>query len=153
MGTDLKDLKDEFRMFFADGTQLQELYMTPQMMTPEMWDALAEAANWSRANADVLVDTHWIGGDVDRGEVYGYASWSPRKGIVALRNPSSKPASFALDLATALELPAGAPRQYSLKSPWKEDAARPAIAVSAGQGHRFELKPFEVLVLEATPGK
>ena len=71
-------------MFFADGTQLQELYITPAMLTPKMWDALAEAANWSRANADVLVDTHWIGGDPNRGEVYGYASWSPRKGIVAL---------------------------------------------------------------------
>jgi len=44
MTNDLKDLKDEFRMFFADGAQLQELYMTPQMMTPAMWDVLAEAA-------------------------------------------------------------------------------------------------------------
>ena len=151
MGNDLQELKDEFRMFFADGTQVQELYMTPTMMTPKMWDALAEAAKWSRANADVLVDTHWIGGDVDRGEVYGYASWSPRKGIVALRNPNSKSASYVLDLAAALELPA--PHDYSLKSPWKEDADRPAIVVPASQRHRFELKPFEVLVLEATPGQ
>jgi hypothetical protein len=49
-GKDSKDLTDEFRMFFGDGTQLQELYMTPQMMTPAMWDALAEAAIWSRRN-------------------------------------------------------------------------------------------------------
>jgi len=151
MGNDLQELKDEFRMFFADGTQVQELYMTPTMMTPKMWDALAEAAKWSRANANVLVDTHWIGGDVDRGQVYGYASWSPRKGVIALRNPSRKPASFVLDLAAALELPA--PRDYVLKSPWKEDADRPAIVVPAGQRHRFELKPFEVLVLEATSGE
>ena len=148
MGNDLKELKDEFRMFFADGTQVQELYMTPAMMTPPMWDALAEAARWSRANADVLVNTHWIGGDPDRGEVYGYASWSGRMAIVALRNPSSKPASYVLDLAAALELPT--PRNYRLKSPWKEDADRPAIAIPAGQRRRFELKPFEVLVLEAT---
>ena len=133
MGNDLKELKDEFRMFFADGTQLQELYMTPAMMTPEMWDALAEAAKWSRANADVLVDTHWIGGDADRGEVYGYASWSPRKGIVALRNPSSKPASYVLDLAAALELP-DRPATTRLKSPWKEDADRPAIAFRPASG-------------------
>ena len=151
MGNDLKDLVDEFRMFFGDGTQFQELYMTPQMMTPTMWDALAEAANWSRANADVLVDTHWIGGDAGKSEPYGYASWSPRKGIVALRNPSRKPASFALELAAALELPA--PADYPLKSPWQEDADRAAIPLSAGQRHRFELKPFEVLVLEATPGE
>jgi hypothetical protein len=150
VGNDLQELKDEFRMFFADGTQLQELYMTPAMMTPKMWDALAEAAKWSRANADVLVDTHWIGGNPDRGQVYGYASWSPRKGIVALRNPSRKPASYVLDLAATLELPAA--RDYRLESPWKEDAERPALTIPAGQPHRFELKPFEVLVLEAIPG-
>ncbi len=34
-GNDVKDVVDEFRMFFGDGTQLQELYMTPQMMTPD----------------------------------------------------------------------------------------------------------------------
>ena len=50
MGDDLKDIQDELRMFFGCGTQLQELYMTPQLMTPEMWDALAEAAKWSRNN-------------------------------------------------------------------------------------------------------
>jgi hypothetical protein len=151
LGNDLKELKDEFRMFFADGTQLQELYMTPSMMTPEMLDALAEAANWSRANADVLVDTHWIGGDPNRGEVYGYASWSPRKAIVALRNPTSKPARYTLDLAAALELPA--PHDYRLKSPWKGDANRPSILIPVGQPHRFDLKPFEVLVLEARNDK
>ncbi len=108
MGNDLKDLKDEFRMFFGCGTQLQELYMTPQMMTPEMWDALAEAAKWSRDNADVLVDTHWIGGDAAKGEPYGYASWSARKGILCVRNPSSRPKNLTLKLAEAFELPRGA---------------------------------------------
>jgi len=109
-GSDAKDLVDEFRMFFGDGTQLQELYMTPSMMTPALWDALAEAAIWSRANADVLVDTHWIGGDAGKSEPYGYASWSPRKGILCVRNPSREPRTFTLTLAGAFELPPGAPR-------------------------------------------
>ena len=30
--------------------------MTPQIMTPKLWDALAEAARWSRDNANVLVE-------------------------------------------------------------------------------------------------
>ena len=149
MTNELKDLKDEFRIFFASGTQLQELYVTPQMMTPEMWDALAEAAKWSRANADVLVDTHIIGGSVVKGRVYGYASWSPRKGIVALRNPSGRAASFVLDLQDAWELPPAAPREYLLKSPWKEDSVWGPKRVSADRGLRIELQPFEVLVLES----
>jgi hypothetical protein len=150
-GSDVKDLVDEFRMFFGDGTQLQELYLTPQMMTPALWDALAEAALWSRANADALVDTHWIGGDAGRSEPYGYASWSPRKGILCLRNPCREPRTLTLKLAEAFELPCGAPSQYGLKSPWKADAAVPAERVAAASPYRVELRPFEARVLEATP--
>ena len=134
MGNDLKDVVDEFRMFFGSGTQLQELYMTPQMMTPAMWDALAEAAAWSRNNADVLVDTHWIGGDAAKGEPYGYASWSPRKGILCVRNPSRQPKTLTLKLADAFELAPGRPRQYTLKSPWKADANLPARTRRCGGG-------------------
>jgi hypothetical protein len=138
-------------MFFGDGTQLQELYMTPQMMTPKLWDALAEAARWSRDNADVLVDAHWIGGDAGKSEPYGYASWSPRKGILCVRNPSKQPKVLVLKLADAFELPPHAPRRYTLKSPWKADANSAAHAVAADSEYRIKLQPFEVSVLEATP--
>jgi len=103
--TDVKEWSDEVRSFFGSGTQLQELYISPGLLTPEMWDVLAEAACWGRENADVLVDVHWIGGDPQKGEAYGYAAWAPRRGVVTLRNPSAKPATFSLELAAALELP------------------------------------------------
>jgi hypothetical protein len=151
MANDLKDVVDEFRMFFGCGTQLQELYVTPQMMTPPMWDALAEAAAWSRTSADVLVDTHWIGGDAGKGEPYGYASWSPRKGILCLRNPNREPKMLSFKLVEAFELPSDAPRRYTLKSPWKADAGLPAQSLAAEADYRVELQPFEVRVLEALP--
>ncbi len=158
-------LGDDIRAFFAGGTDCQELYITPSLMRPQDWDALAEAAKWSRSNADVLVDTHWIGGDPAKGEIYGWASWSKRKGILALRNPLDKPGTITLNIGKAFELPApvlpaqetqvqvpkGAARRYSLKSPWKKDLNKPAIVLIAGGEHTFELKPFEVLVFDATP--
>jgi hypothetical protein len=121
------------------------------MMTPAMWDALAEAATWSRQNADVLVDAHWIGGDPGKAEPYGYASWSPRKGILALRNPGPQPARLTIDLQSALELPPGAPHRYVLRSPWKESASRGEIVLQSDTPHAFELAPWESLVLEAEP--
>jgi len=144
-------LADDIRAFFAGGTDCQELYITPSLMRPQDWDALAEAAQWSRSNADVLVDTHWIGGDPAKGQVYGWASWSKRKGILALRNPHDKPGSITLNIGKAFELPKGAIQKYSLKSPWKEDVNKSAVVLSAGEKHTFELKPFEVLVFDATP--
>ena len=151
MANDLGDIVDEIRMLFGSGTQLQELYVTPSMMTPPMWDALAEAAAWSRRNADVLVDVHWIGGDPGNGQVYGYASWSPDKGILVLRNPSETKASFDVDIKEAFELPAGAAQRYRLMNPWTDRTLD--IVMQAGQKHTFALEPFEALVLEALPVK
>lgn len=147
------DLVDEIHTYFGAGTHLQELYITAEMMTDEAWDALAETVTWSHANADVLVDTHWVGGNPGEGQVYGWASWSPRKGILVLRNPDDKAQSVTLDVGQVFELPEGAPQTYTLKSPWKSDADDPTVEVTAGTGHTFELKPFEVVVLDAQPGK
>ncbi len=144
-------LVGDIRAFFASGTNCQELYLTPSLLDAQAWDALAEAATWSRGNADVLVDTHWIGGDPIKGDVYGWASWSKRKGIIGLRNPSDKLGRIAIDVGKAFELPQGAAPKYSLKSPWKSDAAAPTIELTAGEEHTFDLKPFEVLVFDATP--
>jgi hypothetical protein len=148
---DTDRLVEDIRSFFASGTNCQELYLTPSLLDARTWDALAEAALWSRANADVLVDTHWIGGDPAQGELYGWASWSQRKGILALRNPKDAPGEIAIDIGKAFELPPSAARKYALKSPWKDDSATEPIALSAGEEHRFALKPFEVLVFDATP--
>jgi hypothetical protein len=146
-----RDFKNEVRDYFGTGTQLQEMYITPSLLSQDDWDNLAEAAKWSRENADILVDTHWIGGDPGQLEAYGWASWSPRKGILVLRNPSDKPQGIDLDVSKAFGLPLGGPRSFRLHSPWKEDRLLPTVTVQAGQLHRFELKAFDVLVLEATP--
>jgi hypothetical protein len=147
------DFTDEIHDYFGNGTQLQEMYITPALLQPADWDHLAEAAKWSAENASVLVDTHWIGGDPAELEIYGWASWSPAKAILVLRNPSDHEQSIDVDIARALELPRGAAQGYAARSPWKDDAANSAspIVLAAGQPHRFTLAPFQVLVLEAIP--
>ncbi len=145
------DVTDEIRSYFGTGTQLQEMYVTPSLLTRANWDTLAEAANWSRRNAETLVDTHWIGGDPRQLEVYGHAAWSARRGILSLRNPSDKPQSIAIDVGRAFELPEGAAQSYTATSPWDADRARASIALQAGREHTFELRPFEVLTLDADP--
>ena len=78
-------------------------------------------ARGSRANADVLADTHSIGGGPAKGEAYGWASWSKRKGILAIRNPDDQPAKLALDLGKAFELPADSTRRKSRRG-WRSRA-------------------------------
>jgi hypothetical protein len=145
------DFRNEARSYFGTGTQLQEMYITPSLLSEQNWDDLAEAAKWSRANADVLKDSHWVGGDPAWLEAYGWASWTPKKGILVLRNPSNHEQVIRLRLADALELPPDAATAYSARSPWKEDAARPAIVLQAQEVHDFHLAAFEVLTLDILP--
>jgi hypothetical protein len=151
--TENGDFRDEVTSFFGTGTQLQELYLTPRLLNQQNWDDLAESAKWSRANANVLVDTHWVGGDPGKNQVYGWASWSPRKGILVLRNPDDKPASLTADVSELFELPKGVAGTFRLQSPWKKDSEMSPIDLRAGRLHTFQLEPFQVLVMEtATAG-
>jgi hypothetical protein len=145
------DFANEVRSYVGSGTQLQEMYITPSLLSTENWDTLAEAAKWSRQNASVFKDSHWVGGDPAWLNVYGWASWTPKKSILVLRNPSDKAQSITVDLAKAFELPAGAARSYSARSPWKADERRVALSLSASAPHEFRLAPFEVMSLELQP--
>jgi hypothetical protein len=145
------DFRNEVRSYFGSGTQLQELYITPSLLSEANWDAVAEAAKWSRKNAETLKDTHWIGGDPRWLSVYGWAAWSPKKAILTLRNPSDKAQDFSIDIAQAFELPDGTSRRYVAHSPWAEDASQPVVELKAGDRHSFHLEPFQVLTLDALP--
>ena len=143
-------LKSEIRAFFGNGTQLQEMYITPALMSQDNWDTLAQAAKWSRENAGTLVDSHWVGGAPADGQVYGWAAWSPNKGILTLRNPTANPAEINIDPAKAFELPDGAAQSYAIVNPFKDQKIE-ATRLQAGQETTFKLNPFQVLVVEASP--
>jgi hypothetical protein len=151
LGAGMRDLVDDIHMAAASGTQLQEFFVTAAMMTPAAWDVAAEAIGWVQRNADVLADSHGIGGDPGKGEVYGFASWTPRMGILTLRNPTGRPTKFAVDLQQAFELPASAARRYVLRTPWKQFSPVAQYRAEAGKPLEFSLPPWEVLVLEAQP--
>lgn len=142
------DLRDEIRTAFGCGTQLQELYISPELLTERNWDDLAAAAHWARANATVLRDTHWVGGDPAKLEVYGWASWARNKGILVLRNPSDSGQVIDIDIGDAFELPSGARREYRLTSPYEGQRVE-NLHLIAGTKHTFTLQPFEVLVFDA----
>lgn len=145
------DFESEVHDYFGTGTQLQEMYITSTLLTKENWDALAEAAKWSRENAAVLRDTHWIGGDPANLEVYGWASWSPSKAILVLRNPSDKAQKFSIDIGRALEIPAGTSTHFRTQSPWAKNASAKPLNLNAGTPTVFSLAAFEVRTLEAVP--
>jgi hypothetical protein len=142
--------RHEVRAAFGCGTDIQELYITPDMPSQENWDDIAEAAKWSRKNIDTLIDTHWIGGSPSEFEVYGWASWNKSKGVVVLRNPNDVPQSYELDVAKVFELPGWAPKKYKFVPAYKDLEIEPFTA-EAGKPVKIDIKPLDLLILNAVP--
>jgi hypothetical protein len=152
LGTDPgHDFANEVHSYFATGTDLQEMYITPSLLTTQDWDTLAAAANWSRANAKVLEDTHWIGGNPGRLDVYGWAAWSPEKSFITLRNPDDKPRVAILDAGRQLQLPQGAARTFDVSDVWHTGGSNVPATLDAGHPVTLTLQPFEVLTLQLLP--
>ncbi|WP_147093904.1 alpha-galactosidase [Swaminathania salitolerans] len=143
------DFPDEVHSFFASGADEQELYVTPALLRPDDWRVLAESAKWARANADILRDSHWVGGDPGRLEPYGWAGWSPAKSLLTLRNPDRVQRHILIEAGRALELPTGERARFTVRRLWGSssvpgeiEASRPVV---------IALAPFEVMTLELAP--
>jgi len=148
-----KDIADEIWSFFATGTNLQELYINPHKLNTENWDCLADAARWAKDNEQVLADVHWIGGDPSKGEVYGFAAWSPGKAVMSIRNPSGTAKSFEGDFKDLFELPGIADSEFKLQKAGPGGAQKDNQPPVKGSSLRITLKPFEVIVFDAFPVK
>lgn len=140
------DLKHDIRMLLGAGANLQELYLTPGMMNEKAWDDVAEAVRWSRRFADVTADTHWVGGDPEKLEVYGYCSWRADRGAtLALRNPDDCPKSIRLSTAIFEPTTSGA---IHLRASYGDQRVRELVLPAEGEVE-LRLEPFEMLVFDA----
>lgn len=129
------------------------MYINPHLLTAPMWDCLAAAAKWSHENADVLKDVHWIGGDPEKGEVYGYASWNLRKGIFSLRNPSGTKKTFEVNLKKIFELPSTELSSFKLKNIFSSEELQAGKLFPTDQTVSVTLAPYELKIWEALPQK
>ncbi|MCE5230634.1 enterotoxin [bacterium] len=141
------DFKDEVRSFFGSGTHLQEMYCAPTCLKNRDWNWIAEGAKWSRKHAGVLVDTHWVGGDPGKSQVYGWAAWTPKGATLTLRNPGDKPQEFTVDAQSAFELPAKAPQKYAMKAAYADQRLK-ELNLNGAEKVKISLEPFEVLVFD-----
>lgn len=147
----IADFKDMVWSFFGAGSALQELYISHDRMKTEFWPVLAEAAKWVKSNEDVLYDTHWIGGSPINMEIYGFASWTPRKGIITLRNPDDKEKEFVCILDNILEIPDKYKGNFRLQSVRSDDADKSVSKIDSGESLKLVLQPFETKLFELIP--
>lgn len=152
----------EMRCAFASGSALQELYVDNDIMTKlDLWKDLAECIKWFRGNADVLDDTHWVGGNpwnqkTKSGDIYGWASWNGKKSTLALRNSSKDAKTLTATLRQLLDVPAYVQGAITLKDSFKGQRKLNGISgatIPLDKELTFKLKPFEVFVFDGRPAK
>lgn len=143
------DFAAEVKSFFGSGTQLQELYITPSLLSDANWDMLARGARFARDHAAILHDTHWVGGHPMKSEIYGWAAWHESGALLTLRNPSPQEQSIRFDIAQWWELPSAAATRYVVTDAWDEQAAPQNWA--GGTPVTLTLAPFAVQSFLARP--
>ena len=119
----------EMRCAFACGSGMVELYNDYKLMNEinggALWKDLAECIAWQEANADVLTDIHWVGGnpwDGKQANIYGWAAWNAKKAVLTLRNPSASEQSITLTLREALDIPAYVKTSITLSDAFQQEA-------------------------------
>ncbi len=78
---------DNAVLYFARGVAMYELYISPDILSNDEWNALAQSLKWGKDNFDILMNTEMVGGNPSKGETYGYLHFNGNNGIVAVRNP------------------------------------------------------------------
>lgn len=100
----LKKFTDNALLYFARGISMWELYISPDFLTDAQWDILAKAIRWAKDRFPLLRWTEMIGQDPDQRKPYGYAHFSGKHGLVAVRNPFIQPQTLALKLSESIGL-------------------------------------------------
>ena len=150
----------EMRAAFGCGSSLIELYVDQDLMSQEngrLWDELAACIKWTRRNADVLADIHWVGGNpwdrsADDGDIYGWAAWSPSRCTLTLRNSSDSEKTLSTTLREILDVPPMVRKdKVTFRNSFKDQRSMPGLvgaAVDVDAPIDITLKPQEVIVLE-----
>ena len=125
-----KYILNEMRCAFACGSGLVELYNDYDLMNTiengKLWSDLADCIRWQEANADVLMDAHWVGGDPwtgSKAEIYGWAAWNGTKSTFTLRNGANGEQTITITLREALEIPANYNGSIKLSKAFADQAA------------------------------
>ena len=87
---------------FMRGANLMEEYFGCSQMNDAKWRICAAAERFAKKYRSVLQKAVLFGGDPQRGELYGYAAFTPHEGLLLLRNPSDRPQSMTLPLDETL---------------------------------------------------
>ncbi len=140
--------RDYLLMNISRGTGFIELYVKTKLLTPEDWDVMGEGLRWAHKIFPYFKNPKMHGGDPKKREVYGYSGWNKNGGYVSIHNPSSEAKEYTLSFDKKLGLPAGALGYVSVSNPQQQVSEHDLKRVSLGKTLKYQLKPYEIKIVE-----
>jgi hypothetical protein len=146
----LDDWKDEVVHYYSVGNMMYELYISPDILSPEEIDSLGNATRWAEANAHPLLDNStMVLGDPAQREPYGYVHSSAERSIVTLRNPFVAPKTVKLKIDEQQGfLKTDRPEVLEIQYPYRKMQAG---TVHFGETLTFQLGSYEEILFELRP--
>lgn len=140
---------DNALLYFARGVAMYELYISPDMLSDQEWEALSKSISWAKDRFSVLMNTYMIGGNPAKGESYGYAHFKDDKGIVAVRNPVIDKQPVIISLNPELGLCTDA-EKLVVERVYPDRYIYPDL-YQAGDSIETDLEGFETAIYEIYP--
>lgn len=133
----IEEFEHDVAMYFGRGVSMWELYISPQLLTPEEWAVLARWIQWAKDNWPILRNTEMVLGDPNQLQTYGYLHQAGGNSLLIIRNPSNQTQVLSLTSIPQLQKYHSALQQFPQVRELK----------SAELGN-FSLQPFQVAVLK-----
>ncbi len=92
----LDKFTDNALLYVARGVSMWELYVSPDLLTPGEWQAIAKSILWARHCFPILTRTEMVGGDPGQCKAYGYVHTCDNRSVIAVRNPVIDPTVISL---------------------------------------------------------
>lgn len=123
-------------------------YVQAGDLTTDRWQLLTRAIGWAKVHEKEFRFSHMVGGDVRRGEIYGFAAYDAGRGTLALRNPSDVPRTLETTLSDLLDLSAAdRSRRFTLCGGY--GAIKPLEGERAADARwEIDLPPLGIAVFE-----
>ena len=147
----LREWSDTAMMVYGRGLQMIELYVSPSTMDSQLWQIVGEATRWGQENQGVLGKSVMVGGDPNRGEVYGYAHWKGDRGILCLRNPDVREQAVVVPFDKSVFHRGATDRPFRgrVVYPYVEDLP---LQFRSGESILLPVPGYTVMVIELGPG-
>ena len=74
--------------YLGRGTLMREFYISPELITQKRWEMIARGLRWAKRLDNCMAESHFILGNPNKGELFGYKGQCADTAYISFRNPS-----------------------------------------------------------------